>query len=171
MGRRDRGPRSGRRICTAGRSATGSPVPPTTRAAFCQKCVEGHYNLCENYGKSGLHKQYGHNYQGADATYVVHGVKTVFKLPDGISFDYGAIIDPASIALHVANRGNVAPGDAVAITGGGAIGLLSGDAALIRGAARIIVWSQTPVGARRRSSSASRRWIRAQAIPSRPFEP
>jgi L-iditol 2-dehydrogenase len=106
---------------------------------FCQKCVEGRYNLCENYGKPGLHKQYGHNYQGADATYVVQGVKTIFAIPDAMSYDVGAVIDPASIALHVANRGNVAPGDTVAITGGGAIGLLSGDAALIRGASRVIV--------------------------------
>jgi L-iditol 2-dehydrogenase len=106
---------------------------------FCQKCVEGRYNLCENYGKPGLHKQYGHNYQGADATYVVQGVKTIFAIPDAMSYDVGAVIDPASIGLHVANRGNVAPGDTVAITGGGAIGLLSGDAALIRGASRVIV--------------------------------
>ena len=119
----------------------GDRVAGTSHDAcgFCQKCVEGRYNLCENYGKPGLHKQYGHNYQGADATYVVQGVKTVFTLPDGISFEDGAIIDPASIALHVANRGGVAPGDAVAITGGGAIGLLSGDAALVRGASRVIV--------------------------------
>ncbi len=119
----------------------GDRVAGTSHDAcgVCQKCVEGHYNLCENYGKLGLHKQYGHNVQGADATYVVQGVKTIFNLPDGISFELGAIIDPASIALHVANRGNVQPGDAVAITGGGAIGLLSGDAALIRGASRIIV--------------------------------
>ena len=34
----------------------------------CQKCVEGRYNLCENYGKPGLHAQYGHNVQGCDAT-------------------------------------------------------------------------------------------------------
>jgi L-iditol 2-dehydrogenase len=105
----------------------------------CQKCVEGRYNLCENYGKEGLHRQYGHNYTGADATYVVQGVKTIFRLPDGLGFDEGAIIDPASIALHVANRGGVAPGDTVAITGAGAIGLLAGDAALIRGAGRVIV--------------------------------
>jgi L-iditol 2-dehydrogenase len=119
----------------------GDRVAGTSHDAcgFCQKCVEGHYNLCENYGKPGLHKQYGHNYQGADATYVVQGVKTIFALPDGISFADGAIIDPASIGLHVANRGGVAPGDTVAITGGGAIGLLSGDAAMIRGAARVIV--------------------------------
>jgi len=111
----------------------------------CQKCVEGHYNLCENYGVEGLHKQYGHNVQGADATYVVHGVKAVFHLPDGLSYAEGAVVDPASIALHVANRGGVRPGDRVAITGAGAIGLLAGDAARVRGASRVIVLENNEV--------------------------
>ncbi len=119
----------------------GDRVAGTSHDAcgVCQKCVEGRYNLCENYGRPGLHKQYGHSVQGADSTYVVQGVKTIFALPDGLSFDEGAVIDPASIALHVANRGNVSPGDTVAITGAGAIGLLGGDAARIRGAARVIL--------------------------------
>jgi L-iditol 2-dehydrogenase len=119
----------------------GDRVAGTSHDAcgVCQKCVEGRYNLCENYGKEGLHRQYGHNVQGADATYVVHGVKAIFRLPDSLSFAEGALIDPASIALHVANRGGVSPGDTVVITGAGAIGLLAGDAALIRGAARVIV--------------------------------
>jgi L-iditol 2-dehydrogenase len=121
--------------------AIGDRVAGTSHDAcgVCQKCVEGRYNLCENYGREGLHKQYGHSVQGADATYVVHGVKCIFPLPDGISFDEGAVIDPASIALHVANRGNIAPGDTVAILGAGAIGLLAGDAARIRGAARVVL--------------------------------
>ena len=124
----------------------GDRVAGTSHDAcgVCQKCVEGHYNLCENYGRAGLHKQYGHSVQGADATYVVHGVKCIFPLPDGISFDEGAVIDPASIALHVANRGNIAPGDNVAIMGAGAIGLLRGDGARIRGAARVIVIERNP---------------------------
>jgi len=119
----------------------GDRVAGTSHDAcgVCQKCVEGRYNLCENYGREGLHRQYGHNYQGADATYVVQGVKTIFRLPDALEFDQGALIDPASIALHVANRGGVSPGDTVAITGAGAIGLLGGDAARIRGAGRVIV--------------------------------
>jgi L-iditol 2-dehydrogenase len=119
----------------------GDRVAGTSHDAcgVCQKCVEGRYNLCENYGRDGLHRQYGHNYQGADATYVVQGVKTIFRLPEALGFDEGALIDPASIALHVANRGGVSPGDTVAITGAGAIGLLAGDAALIRGAGRVIV--------------------------------
>jgi L-iditol 2-dehydrogenase len=119
----------------------GDRVAGTSHDAcgVCQKCVEGRYNLCENYGKPGLHRQYGHNYQGADATYVVHGVKCVFRLPGGVSFEEGAVVDPASIALHCANRGGVQPGDTVAITGAGAIGLLGGDAARIRGAGRVIL--------------------------------
>lgn len=119
----------------------GDRVAGTSHDAcgVCQKCVEGRYNLCENYGKPGLHRQYGHNAQGSDATYVVHGVKCIFRLPNGLSFDEGAVIDPASIALHVANRGDIAPGDTVAVTGAGAIGLLGGDAAKVRGAGRVII--------------------------------
>ena len=105
-----------------------------TTVDVCQQCVEGRYNLCENYGVMDLHRQYGHNYQGADAEYVVHGVKCIFPLLESVSWEEGAVIDPASIALHVANRARIQPGDNVGIMGGGAIGLLGGEAAKIRGA-------------------------------------
>jgi len=119
----------------------GDRVAGTSHDAcgVCQQCVEGHYNLCENYGVMDLHRQYGHNYQGADAEYVVHGVKCIFPLPDDISFEVGAVIDPASIALHCARRGGVQPGDNVAIIGAGPVGLLGADAALAMGAGRVIV--------------------------------
>jgi L-iditol 2-dehydrogenase len=120
---------------------TGDRVAGTSHNACgaCQKCVEGQYNVCENYGRTGLHQQYGHNTQGVNATYAVHNVKSVFRLPQEVSYDEGAVIDPASIALHVARRGSIRPGDTVAVTGAGAIGLLAADAALICGAARVIV--------------------------------
>jgi L-iditol 2-dehydrogenase len=132
--------------------SVGDRVAGTSHDAcgVCQMCVEGRYNLCENYGVMDLHRQYGHNYQGADAEYVVHGVKCIFPLPDAVSFEMGAVIDPASIALHVANRARVEPGDTVAVMGGGAIGLLSGDGARIRGAGRVIVVE--PVPARRQKA-------------------
>jgi L-iditol 2-dehydrogenase len=69
----------------------------------------------------------------------VHNVKCIFRLPDEVSFDEGAVVDPASIALHVARRGNIKAGDTVVVTGAGAIGLLAGDAAFICGAARVVV--------------------------------
>ena len=81
VGRRDRRP-SGRGSELYGWKV-GDRVAGTSHDAcgVCQKCVEGRYNLCENYGRPGLHKQYGHSVQGADATYVVQGVKTIFPLP------------------------------------------------------------------------------------------
>jgi L-iditol 2-dehydrogenase len=123
----------------------GDRVAGTSHDAcgICRACVEGRYNLCESYGTA-LHRQYGHNHQGADATYVVQGVKTVFRLPDALSFEVGAVVDPASIALHVAVRGGVRPGDTVAITGAGPIGLLAADCALALGAARAIVVGRGP---------------------------
>ncbi len=132
--------------------SVGDRVAGTSHDAcgVCQQCVEGRYNLCENYGVMDLHRQYGHNYQGADAEYVVHGVKCIFPLPESVSYEAGAVIDPASIALHVANRAQIQPGDNVGIMGGGAIGLLSGEAARIRGAGRVIVVE--PLAARRQKA-------------------
>jgi L-iditol 2-dehydrogenase len=119
----------------------GARVAGTSHDAcgFCQKCVEGRYNLCENYGNPGLHRQYGHNYQGAFAEYVVHGAKAVFRLPQALSYDEGAVLDPASIALHTANRGGNRPGDVVVVFGPGPVGLLAADAARVRGAGSVIV--------------------------------
>ena len=49
---------------------------------FCRLCIEGRYNVCENFGDERLHRQYGHYTQGAYADYVVHSVKSVFAVPD-----------------------------------------------------------------------------------------
>jgi L-iditol 2-dehydrogenase len=126
--------------------SVGDRVAGTSHDAcgVCQQCVEGRYNLCENYGVMDLHRQYGHNYQGADAEYVVHGVKCIFPLPDAVSFEAGAVIDPASLALHCARRGNIRPGDVVVIMGAGPVGLLGGDAARAMGAGRVIVVGRGP---------------------------
>ena len=119
----------------------GDRVAGTSHDAcgFCRKCVEGRYNLCENYGVEGLHRQYGHNYQGSYAEFVVHGLKSVFHLPDELSFHEGALLDPASIALHTANRGGIRSGDTVVVMGPGPIGLLAADAARALGAGMVLV--------------------------------
>ena len=121
--------------------SVGDRVAGTSHDAcgFCQACVQGRYNICENYGKTSVHRQYGHNWQGAFAEYVVHGIKSVFRLPDELNFVEGALLDPASIALHTANRGNIDPGDNVAVLGPGPVGLMAADAARASGAGKVIV--------------------------------
>ena len=74
----------------------GTRVAGTSHAAcgFCRKCVEGRYNLCENFGDERLHHQYGHNTDGAYADYVVHSVSSVFAVPDALSDEEAAMLDP-----------------------------------------------------------------------------
>src|SRR5207245_6606446 len=83
--------------------------------------------------------QYGHYSQGADAEFVVHSIKSVVKLPDGLELALGAMVDTASIALHSVKRPGIVPGDVVVVVGAGPMGLLTADCALALGAARVIV--------------------------------
>lgn len=119
----------------------GARVAGTSHAAcgFCRKCVEGRYNLCERFGEEGLHSQYGHNAPGAYADYVVHSIKSVFRVPDALSDEEAAMLDPAAIALHTVKRGRQAPGDTVVVVGPGVMGLLVAECARALGAGRVIV--------------------------------
>jgi L-iditol 2-dehydrogenase len=128
-GAADLGWRVGERIAGTSHDACG----------FCQMCVEGRYNLCDNYGSMDLHRHHGHNSRGAFAEYAAQGIKSIWRLPDELSFRQGAMLDPASIALHTANRGDIRAGDNVAVIGPGPIGLLAADAACASGAGRVMV--------------------------------
>src|SRR5919107_522799 len=116
-------------------------VAGTSHAAcgYCRKCVEGRYNICENFGREGLHSQYGHNANGAYAEYVVHSVRSVFPVPDVLSDEEAAMLDPAGVALHTVMRGGHRPGDTVVVVGPGVMGLLVAECARALGAGRVIV--------------------------------
>jgi L-iditol 2-dehydrogenase len=120
---------------------TGMRVAGTSHAAcgFCRKCVEGRYNVCERFGDLRVHKQYGHNVDGAYAEYVVHSIRSVFRVPDELSDEEAAMLDPAAIALHTVKRGGHAPGDTVVVVGPGVMGLLAAEFARATGAGRVIV--------------------------------
>jgi L-iditol 2-dehydrogenase len=107
---------------------------------YCRMCLSGRYNLCENYGSEVVgHRQYGHYSQGAYAQYVVHSVKSVFRVPDTLPLEEAAGMDPASIALHTVKRAKVGPGDSVAVLGPGPMGLLVLQCARAVGAGRVLV--------------------------------
>jgi L-iditol 2-dehydrogenase len=135
-------------VVEAGDMATGYGFSPGTRVAgtshsgcgYCRMCRTGRYNLCLNYGREDLgHRQYGHYTQGAYATYVVHTIKSVFKIPDSMPLDVAALCDTASIALHSVKRPGINPGDLFVAVGSGGMGLLTAMCARALGAARCIV--------------------------------
>ncbi len=119
----------------------GDRVAGTSHAScgYCRMCTTGHYTQCDNYGKEPIHHQYGHYSQGADAEYVVHSIKSVFKLPADFELRYGAMVDTASIALHSVKRPGINPGDVVVVVGAGPMGILTADCAYALGAGRVIV--------------------------------
>jgi L-iditol 2-dehydrogenase len=119
----------------------GTRVAGTSHApcGYCRRCVEGRYNVCENFGVEGLHAQYGHNAPGAYAEYVVHSVRSVFPVPDVLTDEEAAMIDPAAIALHTVVRGGHRPGDTVVVVGPGVMGMLVAECARALGAGRVVV--------------------------------
>ena len=105
----------------------------------CRNCMEGRYNICENYGKPETgHSHYGFVTPGAYAQYEVYNQKAVNKMPDTMSFQEGSLIDTAGVALHGLMLIGVTAGGTVAVIGPGPIGLLTMRLARILGAAKII---------------------------------
>jgi L-iditol 2-dehydrogenase len=107
---------------------------------YCRMCEIGRYNLCENYGHEELgHHHYGHYSTGAMRQYHNTSIKSVFKLPDSMTMEQGALVDASSIALHAVKRAGVGAGEVAAIIGPGAQGLLAVMLSSLLGAARVIV--------------------------------
>jgi L-iditol 2-dehydrogenase len=106
----------------------------------CRNCLAGHYNICENYGRSETgHRHYGFVTQGAYAQYNVYSIKSINKLPDNVSFQEGALVDTAGVTLHGMELSGVTPGGVAVIIGPGPIGLIAMRFARLLGAARIVV--------------------------------
>ena len=67
-------------------------------------------------------------------------------LPDGVSFEQGAVLEPLATVVHGVERSGLRPGDSVLITGGGPIGQLAVLVAAAAGAARSSCPSRRPPG-------------------------
>ncbi len=98
----------------------------------CRNCRSGRFHLCPH--TKGL----GVNRPGCFAEYVVIPAFNAIKLPDAISDDIGAILDPLGNAVHTALSFDIV-GENLLITGAGAIGLMAVAIARKVGARDIVV--------------------------------
>lgn len=106
----------------------------------CKNCKNQLLNLCVH----NLDDAPGITTPGAYAEYVTVSPGVVHKLPESISLDEGAMVEPSSVALHSVRLGKVAPGDKVLIVGSGIIGLLCAAWARICGASYIALSELNP---------------------------
>lgn len=70
--------------------------------------------------------------------------QSLLKLPDGLSMDEGALVEPLAVGAHAANRLGAKPGDKVAVFGAGPIGLASTVMLRRRGVEDVVVFDPSP---------------------------
>jgi (R,R)-butanediol dehydrogenase/meso-butanediol dehydrogenase/diacetyl reductase len=97
----------------------------------CYACKEGLYNLCLNQGFTGL------TTDGCLAEYFVLPAYASYKLPDSVSDEMGALVEPLAVALHAVRQADLPPGASLAVLGDGTIGLSVLLAARAAGAGKV----------------------------------
>jgi L-iditol 2-dehydrogenase len=106
------------------------PGYPCRRCAYCKR---GEYNLCPEMTFMATPPV-----DGALAEYVIWPDDFAFPLPDTVSDDAGALLEPLAVGVWAARKGAVGPGDSVAVFGAGPIGCTTIQAAKAAGATTII---------------------------------
>ncbi|MGB7189878.1 MAG: alcohol dehydrogenase catalytic domain-containing protein [Acidobacteriaceae bacterium] len=112
-------------------------VRPLAPCGDCPACRAGHSHICHNL------KFIGIDVPGALQGFWTVPAHTLHRLPESVSLDHGALIEPIAVACHDVRRGEVTKDDYVVALGGGPIGLLVGLVAQSRGA-RVVVSEVNP---------------------------
>ena len=118
------------------RHAVGDRVTlePGVPCGRCRECRAGRYNLCRDVRFFATPP-----IDGAFANYVTIHEDFAFALPDSVSDEAGALMEPLSVAIWACHKANVSPGDRVLVTGAGPIGLLAQQCALAFGATEVTI--------------------------------
>ena len=106
----------------------------------CEYCLEGDYGYCEHGRSVGTIDCW----DGSFAEYMLMPERHLFKLPDEISLDEAALIEPASIALAGLIQSNVEFGSTVLIIGTGPVGLSAVPMAKAMGVKKLIISGRKP---------------------------
>ncbi|WP_047152963.1 2,3-butanediol dehydrogenase [Aneurinibacillus tyrosinisolvens] len=114
-------------------------VEPILSCGKCASCQKGHYNVCEQLGFVGLSGGYG-----GFAEYSVVPASMVHKIPDHMTWEQAALVEPTAVAVHAVRQSGLKIGDSVAVFGTGPIGLLVIQAAKAAGASQIIAVEVSP---------------------------
>ena len=118
------GPYAGRRVA----------VDPAIPCGRCESCREGHGNLCPNVRFAG----HG-DLDGGLQERLLWPEELLFPLPDELSDDAGAMLEPLGVAVHAVRHAHVRLGQDVLVVGAGPIGVLTAAVARRAGAARVFV--------------------------------
>lgn len=109
-------------------------LEPGVPCGKCEFCRNGLYNLCPD-----MRFMAAPPYNGALKNYLTHPADMCFKLPESMTMQEGAMLEPLAVGMHAAKRGDVTMGKSVCILGSGTIGIMTLLAAKALGATKIII--------------------------------
>jgi len=109
-------------------------VEPGVPCRHCEQCKIGKYNLCPDVVFCATPPVHGNL-----CRYYTHAADYCFKLPDHVSLEEGALLEPLSVGVQACRRAGVTLGSTVLICGAGPIGLVSLLVARSMGAGKVIV--------------------------------
>lgn len=108
-------------------------IQPQVVCGKCYPCTHGMYNACEEL------KVMGFQTTGMASEYFVTEAAKALKLPDNMTYEQGAMIEPLAVAVHAVRRYGDVTGKKVLVLGGGPIGNLVAQAAKAMGASQILL--------------------------------
>jgi L-iditol 2-dehydrogenase len=109
-------------------------LEPGVPCGRCRECRAGRYNLCVDVAFFATPPV-----DGAFADFVTIHEDFAFALPDGMSDDVGALMEPLSVGIWACRKAAVTAGDRVLVTGAGPIGLLAMQVAKAHGATDVAI--------------------------------
>lgn len=101
----------------------------------CYDCLVGNYCHCKKIRAVGTIK----TWDGGYAEYILMPARHLFRLPDNVSFDNGAMIEPAATALYSVVKAEIQIGESVLVLGSGPIGVAAAKLAKLCGASKVVV--------------------------------
>ncbi len=92
-------------------------VFPLIPCEECLPCQKEQYEMCRHYS------YLGSRCDGGFAEYAAVPEKNLISLPEGVSFEEAAMLEPMAVAVHAMRKIAPAPGECIVICGMGTIGL------------------------------------------------
>jgi len=108
-------------------------VEPSLVCGECENCRTGRYNICDHLRVIGCQSD------GAMAEYIIVPADKVVPLPEDLSFEEGALVEPTAVGVHAVRRLNLEQVQRLLVIGAGTIGLQVMQAALALGVPEVVV--------------------------------
>jgi len=108
-------------------------MEPGQPCRYCDRCKAGNYNLCPDMAFAATPP-----YDGTLCRYYKLPGDFCYKLPESMTLEEGAVVEPLAVGVHITKQAGIRPGQSIVVFGAGPVGLLCMGVAKAFGADKIV---------------------------------